>query len=206
MITIIDYGMGNLRSVSKALEKVRAKVIVTSDVQLISEAETIVLPGVGAFHHAMKNLRERNILEIIRKSIIKGIPFLGICLGLQLLFSDSEEGYGCSGLNIIAGKVRRFKGNIKVPHMGWNQINIEKETPLLSGFSGSFFGYFAHSYYVDPENKNIVTSTTDYGIDFVSMIQKDNIFATQFHPEKSGEFGLKILKNFCDIASKKKKC
>lgn len=208
MIAVVNYGMGNLRSVSKALEKAGAETIVTSDARDISKANAIVLPGVGAFYHAMENLKKLELLQVLYKVIAKGTPFLGICLGFQLLFTESEEGDSCPGLNLIRGKVRRFnpaimdKYGMKVPHMGWNRIKIKKETPLLSTISDSSFMYFAHSYYVDPENKDIIITTTDYGIEFVTMIQKENIFAMQFHPEKSGESGLKILKNFCRVTSK----
>jgi glutamine amidotransferase len=199
MIAIIDYGMGNLRSVSKALEKVGAEVKVTSDVSVISRADAVVLPGVGAFHRAMENLIKLNIPEFLRKSIAEGVPFLGICLGLQLLFTESEEGHGCPGLNLIAGRVKRFKGNVKVPHMGWNQISLTRDSPVLSGIPDSSFMYFAHSYYVEPEDKEVVVAAVDYGMELTASVRKNNIFAVQFHPEKSGELGLKILKNFCQL-------
>jgi glutamine amidotransferase len=199
VITVIDYGMGNLRSVSKALEMVGAKVRITSEKEAIRNADGIVLPGVGAFSQAMENLKRFNLIPAIREFIERGRPFLGICLGFQLLFSESEEGGAPRGLDIIKGKVRRFRNRMKVPHMGWNELKPEGRMSLLSNIHFPCFVYFAHSYYVEPEDREVVATITEYGIEFVSMVQKNNIYGVQFHPEKSGEKGLKILRNFCNL-------
>ena len=203
MIAVVDYGMGNLRSVQKALEKVGCSAFVTSEPQKILDAHSIVLPGVGAFRDCISNLERRNLIEPILKSIAQGKPFLGICLGLQILFTQSEEFGRTPGLNLIEGKVICFpdmsteKGvRLKVPHMGWNSISLRNPHPLFDSIEDNSFFYFVHSYYVDPDDgKNIVT-TTHYGIEFTSCVHKENIFACQFHPEKSQQVGLQLLKNF----------
>ena len=199
MIAIIDYQMGNLRSVQKAFEKVGYEAVVTHNLKAIDNASGVVLPGVGAFRDAMKHLEEFDLINIIHKSIASGKPFLGICLGLHLLFSESEEFGITKGLDIIKGKVERFSNQLKVPHMGWNNIQKEKENLLLSDIPDQSFMYFVHSYYVKPVEDETIVTTTDYGIRFTSMICKDNIFATQFHPEKSQTLGLKILKRFGEL-------
>jgi len=197
MIAIIDYGMGNLRSVEKGFEKVGAKVIVTRDIAEIRRATGVVLPGVGAFKDCMDNLKKFNLVEIVKESVlVEQKPFLGICLGLQLLFSHSEEGAGSEGLGIFEGKVKKFEGDLKIPHMGWNQVSIKKDNPLFVGIEDETYFYFVHSYYVAPEDENIVLTETNYGGVFVSSVWRNNIFATQFHPEKSQDSGLKILENF----------
>ena len=198
MIAVIDYGMGNLRSVEKALQSVGGDARVTSSPSDIASAERIVLPGVGAFKCAMEELRQRDLITPILDGFKKNKPYLGICLGLQLLLSESEEAPGTPGLGLIPGRVRRFSTNgIKVPHMGWNSIKIKKDgCPLLTGISDADHFYFVHSYYADPEEKTLVTASTQYGCEFASMIWKDNIFAMQFHPEKSQGIGLKVLENF----------
>ena len=200
MIAIIDYGMGNLRSVQKGFERMGHDALVTRDPKVISSASKVVLPGVGAFPDCMRNLEEYGLIEAVRNSISSGKPFLGICLGLQLLFTESEE-FGISkGLDIIKGKVIRFQGPafgaLKVPHMGWNDVSIKRRPPALADVpEGSHF-YFVHSFYVVPEDKGVIATTTDYGVEFVSSIWEDNIFAVQFHPEKSQDLGLSILKRF----------
>ncbi len=199
MIAIIDYGMGNLRSVQKGFERMGREAVVTSDAKTILSASKVVLPGVGAFPDCMRNLREYGLIDAVYQSINSGKPFLGICLGLQLLFTESEE-FGISkGLDIIKGKVVRFKiqdSTLKVPHMGWNSVSIKRRPPALADVpEGSHF-YFVHSFHVVPEDKSVIATTTDYGSEFVSSIWKDNIFATQFHPEKSQTLGLSILKRF----------
>jgi len=199
VVTVIDYGMGNLRSVSKALERVGTEVRITSEKEVIRNAYGIVLPGVGAFSQAMENLKRLNIIPAICEFIERGRPFLGICLGFQLLFSESEEGGAPRGLGILSGKVRRFKNKMKVPHMGWNELKPEGKMTLLSNLNFPCFVYFAHSYYVEPEDREVVVTITEYGKEFVSMIQRNNIYGTQFHPEKSGEKGLEILRNFCNL-------
>ncbi|MCK4423197.1 MAG: imidazole glycerol phosphate synthase subunit HisH [Candidatus Omnitrophica bacterium] len=199
-IVIIDYGMGNLRSVQKALESVGQKALITSDASVIESAEKMVFPGVGAFGAGMKELEQRGLVEPIIKFIASGRLFLGICLGLQLLFTESEEEGLQKGLGIIKGRVKKFpdKG-LKIPHMGWNRIKKVKEFPLLEDIADNTYMYFVHSYYVEPEDKAIVATTTNHGIKFTSSIYKDNIQAMQFHPEKSQEAGLKILENFTKV-------
>ena len=206
MIAIVDYGMGNLRSVHKALERVGFQARVTQDPKAIADAEGLVLPGVGAFRKAMENLESLNLVGPVTEFIRSERPFLGICLGLQLLFTEGEEFGVHRGLGIFPGRVVRFpffqpgagspKGSLKVPHMGWNSIRVRKDVPALAGVpSGSCF-YFVHSYYPIPEDPAIVSTTTDYGGEFVSSIGVGNLFACQFHPEKSQSAGLKILENF----------
>jgi len=196
MIAIVDYGMGNLRSVQKALEKVGATAVVTDSPDVIAKSEKIVLPGVGAIAPAMDKLKNLELIEPIKNAIKTGKPFLGICLGLQLLFDQSDEGGVVETLGVIPGSVVRFT-NLKVPHMGWNQINIkQKDCSLLDSVEEGSNVYFCHSFFVKPKNNAVTATKTNYGLDFTSSISKDNIFGVQFHPEKSQEIGLKILKNF----------
>jgi len=203
MITIIDYGMGNLRSVQKAFELFCPKVEVTSSAKDIAAADKVVLPGVGAFSKAMEELQKKGLAGAIRDSIKIGKPFLGICLGIQLLFSESEEAGRVKGLGILKGKVKRFKDTtgLKIPHMGWNRIATGKQqgARILDGVPDGSYMYFVHSYYVEPEDKDVVLCETGYGDNFTSAIQKDNICAFQFHPEKSQKIGLNIIKNFADL-------
>ena len=208
MIAVIDYGMGNLRSVQKSLEFVGAKVIVTHDPDLILNANSVVLPGVGAFKDCMANLKKLKLVDPIRKFIDGGKPFLGICLGLQVLFEESEEYGPVAGLGILPGKVVKFPGGssetkngrpIKIPHMGWNQIKVKKNVPLFGGMGDAPYFYFVHSYYVVPEDQNMIATVTNYGIEFVSGIQHKNIYAFQFHPEKSQTLGLSILERFSNL-------
>ena len=198
MIAIVDYGMGNLKSVERALRRVGAETLVTSNPEKILGAEGLILPGVGAFKDCMRNLKEHRLIDPLYKFIQSGRPFLGICLGLQLLFNESEEFGVYKGLDIIKGKVVRFPQNskLKVPHMGWNTIKIRREVPLLQGIKDESYFYFVHSYYVIPEEENIIATTTNYVVEFVSSIYQDNIFACQFHPEKSQHVGLRMLENF----------
>ena len=202
MIAIVDYGMGNLKSVEKGFKKVGVDALVTSEPRVVENANAIVLPGVGAFKDCIRNLSDLSLTEAVVASINKGKPFLGICLGLQVLFSESEEFGTCKGLDIFRGKVVRFKEGLKVPHMGWNTIRIVNRPPILSDIEEDSFFYFVHSFYVVPEDKGIIATTTDYGTTFTSMVWKDNVFATQFHPEKSQGLGLKILKGFGDFVRK----
>jgi glutamine amidotransferase len=202
MIAIVDYGMGNLRSVEKGFLKVGVDARIVSNPKSVDDARAVVLPGVGAFRDCMRNLNEMSLLESVIRSIQKGKPYLGICLGLQVLFSESEEFGVYKGLDILKGKVMRFKLQLKVPHMGWNKVKILRRPPLFENIQDEAFFYFVHSFYVAPDNNDIVATTTDYGITFTSMIWKENIFATQFHPEKSQETGLKILRNFGDFVRK----
>ncbi len=202
MIAIIDYGMGNLRSVQKALEKAGAQAVITSNPAEIEKAEKIVLPGVGAMRPAMEKLSSLNLIPVIKDSIAAGKPFLGICLGLQLLFEKGLEGGEVKGLEILKGRVERFtpKKSFKIPQMGWNQLQIQKkDCPILKGIKDSVHVYFCHSYFVNPQEKNIVAATTPYIQEFASCIWEKNIFGVQFHPEKSQEVGLNILKNFIAI-------
>jgi glutamine amidotransferase len=198
-IVVIDYGLGNLRSVTKALEAVGASVELTADSRAIVSARGAVLPGVGAFCAGMENLRSRGLLPALRQRITDGRPLLGICLGLQLLFTLSEEHGLNEGLDVIKGKVVRFGEGLKIPHMGWNAIKPVRQSPashLFEGIPDNYFFYFVHSYYVVPEDKSVIAATTEYGIEFTSAIARDSLFAVQFHPEKSSELGLKILENF----------
>lgn len=204
MIAIVDYGMGNLKSVEKGFQKVGVDVKVTKNPSDIENSRGVVLPGVGAFRDCMRNLSESSLIEPIVRSIEKGKPYLGICLGLQILFTESEE-FGLSrGLDLLKGRTIRFRldhGGLKIPHMGWNSIKIRKRPPLLNEIEDNSFFYFVHSYYVVPDDEEIIATVTDYGIEFTSMIWKGNIFATQFHPEKSQSLGLKILKAFGDFVA-----
>lgn len=200
-IAIIDYGAGNLRSVQKALQKLGFQAELTTDKQFIRSASGLVLPGVGAFDDAISALRAANLENSLMEGIGMGKPFMGICLGYQLLFESSEEGRS-PGLGLLPGAVKKFnfKGtpfeNLSVPHMGWNRLIIKRPCPIFEGVKTGDMVYFAHSFYPVPKNDIIVTTQTDYGIDFASSVSKENIFGIQFHPEKSGEIGLKILRNF----------
>ncbi len=195
MITIIDYGMGNLSSVAKALRSHGLDVRISNKALDISTADGLILPGVGAFGEAMRNIEKHSLIDPIKKHVGSGKPFLAICLGLQLIFEYSEESPEIPGLGIIRGRCVRFDDTLKVPHMGWNQIHIQKDTPILKGIQSGAYVYFVHSYYVVPEEP-VTATITEYGIEFVSSIAKDNVFACQFHPEKSQETGLKMLENF----------
>lgn len=202
MIAIIDYGMGNLRSVQKAFERAGCMAQVVRDPERIASARAVVLPGVGAFSACMENLRRFGLVEVIREVVQQKKPFLGICLGFQLLFSESEEFGPQKGLDLFPGKVMGFRpeNGLKVPHMGWNRLAKKKDSPFLEGVSDGDYVYFVHSYYVAPEEPSIVATTTDYGAPFVSSIAIDRLFACQFHPEKSQEIGLRIVANFARLA------
>ena len=207
MIAIIDYGMGNLRSVQKGFEAVGAKAIVTSDSKKILSARSVVLPGVGAFKACMDNLEKFDLIDTVKQSVQSGKPFLGICLGLQLLFSQAEEFGSVSGLGILKGKVVGFKDApnsgdpLKIPHMGWNNVEVKPSHPLFDSVPNQSYFYFVHSYYVVPEDRATVATITNYGIEFVSGIHHENIYAFQFHPEKSQQLGLTVLKNFSRLSS-----
>jgi glutamine amidotransferase len=203
MIAIIDYGMGNLRSVQKAFETVGHRAVVARERQVIDDASHVVLPGVGAFADCMANLDRHGLIDPIRRAITGGKPFLGICLGLQLLFTESEEFGLHKGLDIVPGRVKRFvsdagstAGRLKVPHMGWNEATITRQAPPLRDIGRGAYFYFVHSYYVEPADPSVACTVTDYGLSFASSIWRDNIFACQFHPEKSQAVGLQIVKNF----------
>jgi len=201
MIAVVDYGMGNLRSVQKAFEKVGHPALVTSDPEQVEAASKIVLPGVGAFEDAIAELRRRNLVDPVKNAICVGKPFLGICLGLQLLFERSYENGEHEGLGILKGKVVRFSipPEYSVPHMGWNQLAIRRPAPILEGLQDGTFVYFVHSYYVVPEESEVIAAQTDYPGPFCSMVWRDNLFATQFHPEKSQADGLRMLRKFGEL-------
>lgn len=194
-IVIIDYGMGNLHSVSKAVEAVGAVPIVTAEKRVIAAAEKIILPGVGAFGDCMKNLQATGLVPELIKHIKSGKGFLGICLGMQLLFESSEESSGVAGLGIFKGTVKRLTTEYKVPHMGWNRLKLKAASPLTAAADGSYV-YFVHSFHAVPEDSNIITAVCDYGTEITAAVGRDNIQALQFHPEKSGEVGLKMLQAF----------
>lgn len=203
MVLIVDYGMGNIHSVQKACEVLGAKTCVSSSGDDLKKAEKIILPGVGAFSDAMDALNSRNLSQqLIEEVKIKQKPFLGICLGMQLLFNDSEEGLPKKGFGLISGSIKRFvlKKEFKVPHIGWNQIRIKgANCPLLNDVPDSSFMYFCHSYYPQPKDKKVVAASTEYGVEFPSLVWEENIFGTQFHPEKSQKAGLKIIDNFIKL-------
>jgi len=202
MIAIVDYGMGNLRSVEKGFKKVGIDARVTSSPLVIDDADAVVLPGVGAFRDCIRNLTDLSLTGALARAVNKGKPYLGICLGLQVLFSESEEFGACRGLDIFRGKVVRFRIREKVPHMGWNAVSMVTRPPVMAEVPDNAYFYFVHSYYVVPEDRGIIAATTDYGVSFTSMIWKDNVFATQFHPEKSQGLGLKVLEGFGKFADR----
>lgn len=201
MIVIIDYDAGNIKSVEKALQKLGADVVITKDANTILNADKVILPGVGAFGDAMSNLKKYNLVSVIKQVIEKGIPFLGICLGLQLLFDRSDETPGVEGLGILKGEVLRIpeNGELKIPHMGWNSLHLQNDGRLFQGLSEEAYVYFVHSYYLKAEEPEIVKATAEYGVTIHASVEKGNVFACQFHPEKSSDVGLKILKNFVEI-------
>ncbi|MCI7276039.1 MAG: imidazole glycerol phosphate synthase subunit HisH [Cuneatibacter sp.] len=204
MIAIIDYDAGNLRSVEKALEALGQQVIVTKDAETIRQAEKVILPGVGAFGDAMANLQRLGLVEVIRETAASGKPFLGICLGLQLLFEDSDETPGVPGLGILRGHIKRIpeQPGLKVPHMGWNNLELHHDGALFRGLPEHPYVYFVHSYYLEAEDPDIVTATAEYGVTIHASVQRGNLFACQFHPEKSSQIGLAILKNFAELPEK----
>lgn len=199
MIVLIDYGVGNLYSVEKAVAFVGGDVKISSDATDIKRAEKIILPGVGAFGDCMKNLEATGLIPTIKQEISAGKPILGICVGMQILFAGSEESPCVDGLKIFGGHVRKIRaGDLKIPHMGWNAIKFG-DSKLFAGLSGSPYFYFVHSYHAAPDDKNIIAATTAYGEEVTAAIAFENIFATQFHPEKSGDVGLQVLKNFVEL-------
>ena len=201
MIAIIDYGMGNLRSVQKGFERVGHMATITNDPHVVAKADHVVLPGVGAFADAIAELRRRDLVEPVREAIASGKPFLGICLGLQMLFDRGYED-GChEGLGILAGEVVRFQvpPEYKVPHMGWNELSIVRRTPILAGIEEGTHFYFVHSYYVAPTDPSVIAAQASYPEPFTAMVWRDNLVATQFHPEKSQAHGLRLLKNFAEM-------
>jgi len=198
VIVVIDYGAGNLFSIRNAFKKIGVNVEATADAKTIENADALVLPGVGSFGDAMEKLEP--LCETIIDFVDSGKPFLGLCLGIQVILSKSDESPQVDGLGLIDGVCHRFEGDgLKVPHMGWNTIDVVRETPLLSGIESGEYFYFVHSFFPKPEDENVVVAKTEYGINFPSVIAKDNVYATQFHPEKSGEAGLRVLENFAGL-------
>ena len=201
MIAIIDYDAGNIKSVEKAMQLLGQEVIITRDRETIMNADKVILPGVGAFGDAMSKLRQYGLDEVIRDVTAKGTPFLGICLGLQLLFERSDETPGVEGLGILKGEILRIpdKEGLKIPHMGWNNIKVKEDSRLFKGLPENPYVYFVHSYYLQADDEDIVAATTEYGVKIHAAVEKDNIFACQFRPEESSAVGLQILKNFVSL-------
>lgn len=201
MIAIVDYDAGNIKSVEKALQFLGQEPVVTRGKETLLQAEKVIVPGVGAFGDAMGKMRQYGLVEVLREIAAKGTPLLGICLGLQLFFESSEETPGVEGLGLLPGKIVRIpdKEGFKIPHMGWNSIQINPASRLLKGIEEGAYVYFVHSYYLQAENEADVAATTDYVVNIHAAAEHENIFATQFHPEKSGEIGLRILKNFIEL-------
>ena len=204
MIAIIDYDAGNLRSVEKALQYLGKETIVTRDPEQIRKADKVILPGVGAFGDAMKKLQEYHLDTLIHEITDSGKPLLGICLGLQLLFEESEESQGVKGLGILEGKIKRIpeEKGLKVPHIGWNSLHLEHNGRLFHNIPENSYVYFVHSYYLEAKDPEIVKASTEYGVHIHASVEKNNLFACQFHPEKSSETGLQILKNFAELEEK----
>lgn len=201
MVAIIDYDAGNIKSVEKALQKLGQEVVITRDAETILNADRVILPGVGAFGDAMANLKKYGMDKVIYQVVEKGIPFLGICLGLQLLFEQSDESKGVEGLGILKGEILRIPdgADLKIPHMGWNSLELHNNGRLFRNIDENAYVYFVHSYYLKAEDEQIVKATTEYSTHIHASVEKDNVFACQFHPEKSSDVGLKILKNFIEL-------
>ncbi|MGI6006348.1 MAG: imidazole glycerol phosphate synthase subunit HisH [Ruminococcus sp.] len=201
MIAIIDYDAGNIKSVEKALQLLGEEVILTRDRKEIEEAAGVILPGVGAFGQAMENLHRYGLSEVIHETVERKTPFLGICLGLQLLFDRSEESPGVEGLGVLKGEIKKIpkQPGLKIPHMGWNSLSLHQNGRLFQGIGGTPYVYFVHSYYLDAADKGIVKATTHYSVSIDASVEQGNVFACQFHPEKSSDTGLRMLKNFADI-------
>lgn len=201
MIAIIDYDAGNVKSVEKALQFLGQEAVLTRDKEILLKADKVILPGVGAFGMAMEKLRQYGLVEIIHQIVDKGTPFLGICLGLQLMFESSEETPGVEGLGLLKGRIVRIpeKDDLKVPQIGWNDLQFPKESRLFKGFSGGEYVYFVHSYYLQAADESDVAATTEYGVHIHAAVERENVFACQFHPEKSADVGLKILENFVNL-------
>ena len=202
MVAIIDYDAGNIKSVQKAIEYLGEDVVITRDPEVILNASRVILPGVGAFGDAMEKLHKYNLVDVIKEVVKREIPFLGICLGLQLLFERSDETPGVEGLGILKGEIKRIpdNGELKIPHIGWNSLSYPNNGRLYEGIAEESYVYFVHSYYLDAEDKDIVVATTEYGTTIHASVEQGNVFACQFHPEKSSSVGLKILDNFLKIS------
>lgn len=201
MIAIIDYDAGNIKSVEKALIALGQEVVITSDKEEILKADKVILPGVGAFGDAMENLKRTGLDQVVKEVAQRCIPFLGICLGLQLLFESSDEAPGVEGLGILKGKILRIpdQEGLKIPHMGWNSLHLENNGRLFKGIEENAYVYFVHSYYLKAEDEQIVKASTEYSTHIHASVEQGNVFACQFHPEKSSDVGLKILKNFVEL-------
>ncbi len=201
MIAIIDYDAGNLRSVEKAFAHIGAECVITRDKDVILNADKVVLPGVGSFGDAMGKLHKYDLVDVIKQVVEKKTPFIGICLGLQLLFEESDETPGVKGLGILKGKIKRIpkNGDIKIPHMGWNSLELKGDGKLFKGIANGEYVYFVHSYYLEAEDENIVKASTEYGTHIHASVECDNVFACQYHPEKSSDAGLLMLKNFANL-------
>ena len=202
MIGIIDYDAGNLRSVEKALISLGEAPVITRDRKSILEADRVILPGVGSFGDAMSRLRQYGLVDVIRETVDKGTPFLGICLGLQLLYESSDDTPGVEGLGILKGKILKLpeQKDLKIPHMGWNSLHLQNDGRLFRGIEQNPYVYFVHSYYLKAGEEETVKATTEYSVNIHASVEKDNVFACQFHPEKSGDLGLQILKNFAELS------
>jgi len=196
MITVVDYKLNNLRSIENTLRRLGHDVQVTSDPKVVQQADKLILPGVGAFRDAMQNLTNLGLVEPFIERVRAGVPTLGICLGMHLIFSESEEFGVHRGLDLLPGRVRRLPDRVIVPHMGWNELKQKKQSPLLNGLEPGSFVYFVHSYYVEPQSEEVILATTDHGLEFAAIVHRDNIWATQFHPEKSQRIGERLLDNF----------
>lgn len=201
-IAIINYGMGNLLSVQKALARLGYPAEITSDPEVVAAAPGVILPGVGAFADAMVNLQRLGLAAALREVDRRGVPLLGICLGLQLFFTTSAEGGRVAGLDFLPGKVERLPVGLKVPHIGWNQVHLRRPGALFQGIPQESNYYFVHSYYIEPADSGIVTGVTEYGLIFAASVQRGNLFGVQFHPEKSSRWGLKVLKNFGELVNR----
>lgn len=199
MIAIVDYGMGNLRSVENALDFLGIESIITSDKETIFNSDGIILPGVGAFPDAIDNIKEAGLDKVLKDAVNKGKPLLGICLGMQLLFEESDEVKLSKGLGFLKGRIEKLNIDLKVPHMGWNSLNMEKESPILNGIKKGSHVYFVHSYYAVTGEEEILNAYADYGVKVPGVVSKGNVYGIQFHPEKSGEVGLRMLKNFGEM-------
>lgn len=195
MITIIDYGLGNLTSVANALNKLSIPCNISGDAEIIRSSAAFILPGVGTAGEGIKNLKARKLDKVILDQVSAGKPLLGICLGMQLLLTMSDEG-NVSCLNVVKGKVKKFESDLKVPQIGWNQVEVESNSKLLKKIDNQSYFYFVHSYYCEPKNEQVIVGTTEYGLTFCSVLEAQNVFGVQFHPEKSGDTGLQLLQNF----------
>lgn len=201
MIAIIDYDAGNVKSVEKALQFLGQEAVLTRDKEILLKADKVILPGVGSFGNAMEKLHQYGLVDVIQQIVQKGTPFLGICLGLQLMFDSSEESPGVKGLGLLKGRIVRIPeaDGLKVPQIGWNDLQFPKESRLFKGFCGGEYVYFVHSYYLQAEDESDVAATTEYGVHIHAAVERGNVYACQFHPEKSADVGLQILKNFVEI-------